>query len=62
MFTEDEVNEYDKEFCKIGLTDVAEQKKILEFLYTFGTIVYNNISTLNRIGYGEEETKENKGC
>ena len=48
MFTEDEVNEYDKEFCKIGLTDVAEQKKILEFLYTFGTIAYNNIKIKNR--------------
>ena len=46
MFTEDEVNEYDKEFCKIGLTDVAEQKKILEFLYTFGTIAYNNMRIL----------------
>lgn len=48
MFTEDEVNEYDKEFCKIGLTDVAEQKKILEFLYTFGAIAYNNIKIKNR--------------
>ena len=47
MDTENEVYEYKKEFCKIGLTDVAEQKKILEFLYTFGTIVYNDISTLN---------------
>ena len=47
MFTENEVYENDKEFCKIGLTDVAEQKKILEFLYTFGTIAYNNISILN---------------
>ncbi len=46
MFKEDEVNEYNKEFCKIGLTDVAEQKKILEFLYTFGTIAYNNIRIL----------------
>ena len=48
MFKEDEVNEYNKEFCKIGLTDVAEQKKILEFLYTFGTITYNNIKIKNR--------------
>ena len=48
MFTENEANEYDKEFCKIGLTDVAEQKKILEFLYTFGAIVYNKKSFKNK--------------
>ena len=58
MFSEDEVSDYNKLFSEIGLTDETTQKKILEFLYTFGTIAYNNISTLNRIGYGEEETKE----
>ena len=58
MFTENEVNEYDKEFCKIGLTDLAEQKKILEFLYTSGTIAYNNISILKQLDYGKEETKK----
>lgn len=48
MFIEDELNKYDKEFSKIGLTDVAEQKKIIEFLYTLGTIAYNNIKIKNR--------------
>lgn len=48
MFTEDEVKEFNTEFCKIGLTDAAEQKTILEFLYTFGTIAYNNIKIKNR--------------
>lgn len=40
MFTEDEVKEYNADFCKIGLTDEAEQKQMLEFLYTLGTIIY----------------------
>lgn len=62
MFSEDEVKEFNKLFSEIGLTDETTQKKILEFLYTFGTIAYNNISTLNKIGYGKEEAKENKGC
>lgn len=44
MFTEDEIKEYNKLFCEIGLTDETTQKIILEFLYMFGTIVYNNIS------------------
>lgn len=46
MFTEDEVREYNKLFGNIGLTDETTQKKVLEFLYTFGTIAYK-ISTLN---------------
>ena len=44
MFSEDEIKEYSKLFCEIGLEDEAEQKNVLEFLYTFGTIVYNKIS------------------
>lgn len=44
MFTEDEVREYDKLFEEIGIADEALQKKIVEFFYTFGTIVYNNIN------------------
>ena len=47
MFSEDEIREYNKLFNEIGLTEETTQKKILEFLYTFGTIVYDNISTIN---------------
>lgn len=47
MFTEDEVKDFNKLFREIGLTDETTQKKILEFLYTLGSIAYNNISTLN---------------
>ena len=43
MFSENEVKVFNKLFSEIGLTDETIQKKILEFLYTFGTIVYNNI-------------------
>lgn len=46
MFSEDEIREFDKMFEEIGIAeDEASQKKILvlDFFYTFGTIVYNNI-------------------
>ena len=61
MFTEDEGKEFNTDFCKIGLTDEAEQKKILEFLYMFGTIAYDNINTLSIIGDGEEEENKQEG-
>ena len=44
MFSEDEIREFDKMFEEIGIAHEASQKKILEFFYTFGTIVYNNIN------------------
>lgn len=58
MFNNEELRDYYKDFCKIGLTNKAEQKKILEFLYILGTIAYNNTNTIKAIGYGKEE--ENK--
>ena len=45
MFSENEVKDFNKLFSEIGLTDETAQKKILEFFYTFGTIVYDKIST-----------------
>ena len=57
MFNNDELIVYYKDFCRIGLTNEAEQKKVLEFLYTLGTIAYNSISTLNPKDYGKEENK-----
>lgn len=44
MFNEDETKDYGKLFEKIGLTDKSTQEKVLTFLYTLGTIMYNNIS------------------
>ena len=65
MFTDNEINEYKTDFCKIGLTNEEEQKQVLEFLYTLGTIIYQVKQDNNEIkilDYGEEETKEKKGC
>ncbi len=39
MFKDDELNEYAKMFAEIGIIEVNEQVKVLEFLYTLGTIV-----------------------
>ncbi len=57
MFNNDELIDYYEDFYKIGLTNEAEQKKVLEFLYILGTIAYNNINTIKTIGYGKEENK-----
>lgn len=65
MFTEDEIKQFNTDFCKIGLTNEEEQKQVLEFLYTLGTIIYQVKQDNNEIkilDYGKEETKENKGC
>lgn len=61
MFTDNEINEYKTDFCKIGLTNEEEQKQILEFLYTLGTIIYQvrqENKEFNKKNYGEEEVKE----
>lgn len=39
MFKDDELNEYKKMFVKIGIIETDEQVKVLEFLYTLGTII-----------------------
>ena len=65
MFTDYEINEYKTDFCKIGLTNEEEQKQVLEFLYTLGTIIYQvkqDNNKINIVDYGKKETKENKGC
>lgn len=41
MFNEEELNVYDEKFRNIGITDPEEQKKVLEFFYTLGTIMFN---------------------
>ena len=61
MFTDNEINEYKTDFCKIGLTNEEEQKQVLEFLYTLGTIIYQVKQDNNEIkilDYGKEEVKE----
>jgi hypothetical protein len=61
MYSEDEINVYSTDFCKIGLTDEVEQKQILEFLYTLGTIIYQvrqDNKVFIQLKNGEEEVKE----
>ena len=38
MFSENELEEYAKMFCNIGIKDVEEQMKILDFFYKLGVI------------------------
>jgi len=40
MFNEEELIEYEKVFTQLNITSQEEQKKILEFFYTLGTIIY----------------------
>jgi hypothetical protein len=42
MFNDKELNEYEADFNKIGITNKNEQKRVLEFLYTLGIIMYQN--------------------
>ena len=41
MFNEEELVEYEKDFTQLDITSKEEQKKIVEFFYTLGTIIYN---------------------
>ena len=41
MFSEDELKHYEKIFNKLDINDGDSQQRILEFLYTLGTIIYN---------------------
>ncbi len=42
MFTEDEIKSYENIFNQLGITSQEEQKRVLEFMYSIGTIIYNN--------------------
>ena len=49
MFSENELKDYCEQFLRIGLTDEAEQKEILEFFYTLGKIIYDiNINSCGK--------------
>lgn len=41
MFNEEELIEYEKDFTQLGIISEEEQKKVLEFFYTLGTVIYN---------------------
>ncbi len=40
MFNEEELIEYEKDFTQLDIISKEEQKKILEFFYMLGTIIY----------------------
>ena len=42
MFSEDELKSYEEIFNLLGITNHEEQKQVLEFMYSIGTIIYNN--------------------
>lgn len=41
MIKEDERIEFSNILNQLGIKDTEEQKKVIDFLYTFGTIVYD---------------------
>lgn len=42
MFSEDELKSYEQVFNQLGVTNQEEQKQVLEFMYSIGTLIYNN--------------------
>lgn len=42
MFSEDELKSYEEIFNQLGITNQEEQNQVLEFMYSIGTIIYNN--------------------
>lgn len=42
MFSENELKSYEEFFIQIGITSQQEQKQVLDFMYSMGTIIYNN--------------------
>lgn len=41
MFNEEELMHYEKILNNLGLKDGESQQRVLEFMYTLGTIIYN---------------------
>lgn len=41
MFDEEELSDYEKDFNQIGIKSKEQQKNLLDFFYTLGTIIYN---------------------
>lgn len=42
MFNARELKSYEDIFNQLGITSQEEQKKVLEFIYSIGLIIYNN--------------------
>ena len=41
MFNDEELIHYEKILNKLGVKDGESQQRVLEFMYTLGTIIYN---------------------
>ena len=41
MFNEEELKHYEKILKRLGVEDGDSQQRVLEFMYTLGTIIYN---------------------
>ena len=41
MFKEEELIHYEKILKRLGIEDGDSQQRVLEFMYTLGTIIYN---------------------
>ena len=41
MFKEEELIHYEKILKRLGVEDGDSQQRVLEFMYTLGTIIYN---------------------
>lgn len=54
MFTDDELRIFDDQFKLVGITEEDKQRKILEFFYTIGKIIYQ----INTSDNDKEENKE----
>ena len=42
VLNEENLLEYENDFTQLGITDKDEQKAVLDFFYTLGTIIYNS--------------------
>lgn len=40
MFTDDELSFFDDQFKQVGITEEDKQRKVLEFFFTMGKIMY----------------------
>ena len=50
MFSDEELEDYGKQFQTIGITEETKQKEVLEYFYKVGKIIYE----INIKNYGKE--------
>ena len=50
MFSDEELEDYGKQFQTIGITEETKQKEVLDYFYKVGKIIYE----INIKNYGKE--------